>query len=159
MEINFFAAIDLTRLLLPVMRNTPGEKSILLVSTPSGLFGMPGRFAYSASKAAAQAVMESIRIEHKADKIHTVIFCPGYTKTALRTKGLAPDGSALREDQVPGAQTPERAAHLLVNAIEKRRRYAFTDLNGRGVFLLRSLCPPLLERLVAKKLRKDFEDN
>ena len=66
MELNFFAAVELTAELLPLMRRPATEterRALVLVSTPSGLYGVPGRFAYSASKAAGHAWMETLRSE------------------------------------------------------------------------------------------------
>lgn len=107
MELNFFAAVELTRLLLPQLKRTTGRKAILLVSTPSGLYGVPGRFAYSASKAAGHVWMETLRLELANDSIQCNIFCPGYTVTALRTSGLAADGSVLKEAQSKHAKSPD----------------------------------------------------
>ncbi len=152
MEINFFSMAELTRLSLPLLRKGKGERGILFVSTPSGLHGIPERFAYSASKAAGHMLMESLRFEHRKDGIFTTIFCPGYTRTALRTSGLAADGSTLHEEQARGAKSPEEVARLLLRSLKKRKRTAFTDLNGRVVYFLRTLAPALLEWLIRRKL-------
>ncbi len=157
MELNFFAAVELTRLLLPELKRAPGDKAVLLVSTPSGLYGVPGRFAYSASKAAGHVWMETLRLELADDHIQCNIFCPGYTATALRTSGLAADGSILKEEQSKHAKSPEHAAVKLREALEKNRRITLTNLQGRVVYWLRTLAPGLLEGLMRKKLKKDFE--
>lgn len=156
MELNFFAQLELTQRLLPLLRRAPGWKKILLVSTPSGLYGVPGRFAYSASKAAAHAWMESLRIELRADRIHTILFCPGYTATALRTSGLAADGGVLQEEQAKSARSPEDTAKRLVRALGGRRRVVLTNLPGRLTYWWRTLAPAALEALMRKKLKKDF---
>lgn len=157
MEINFFAAVELTMQLLPLLKKATGAKLIALVSTPSGLYGIPGRFAYSASKAAGHAWLETLATELKAENIHPVIFCPGYTRTELRTSGLAADGSRLVEEQASGARSPEEMAHQFRIALEKKRLLALTNLNGRIVFWLRTLYPGFLRWMLAKKLKKDFQ--
>lgn len=157
MEINFFAAVELTMQLLPLLKKATGAKLIALVSTPSGLYGIPGRFAYSASKAAGHVWLETLATELKAENIHPVIFCPGYTRTELRTSGLAADGSRLVEEQASGARSPEEMAHQFRIALEKKRLLALTNLNGRIVFWLRTLYPGFLRWMLAKKLKKDFQ--
>lgn len=157
MELNFFATVELTHRLLPLLKRARGEKRILLVSTPSGLYGVPGRFAYSASKAAGHAWMESIRMELRDDQIHTVIFCPGYVRTNLRSSGLAADGSVLQEEQARGAIAPEEAARRLRRALHGRQRVVAGNLLGRIVYWLRTLAPATLEWLMRKKLKKDFQ--
>ena len=155
-EINFFAMSELTSLLLPLMKKTTGNKAILLVSTPSGLYGVPGRFAYSASKAAGHALIETLRLELGDFGFQTGLFCPGYVKTNLRSSGLGPDGKVLQEEQARGARTPEEAALKLLGTLEKNKRIAFLGPNGPVVYWLRTLAPGLLERIMARKLKKDF---
>lgn len=163
MELNFFAAVELTAELLPLLQAGPaqdhGERQIVLISTPSGLYGIPGRFAYSASKAAGHVWLETLRTELKAAGIHTLIFCPGYTRTDLRTSGLAADGGRLQEEQASGALEPEAVARRLCRSMEAEQRIAFTGGTGRMVYWLRTLAPGLLEALMAKKLKKDFESD
>jgi short-subunit dehydrogenase len=76
MEINFYSPVYLTQLLLPAMRRAQGQRKIVLISTPSALHGIPHRFAYSASKAAGHAWMESIRVELHSENFDTLLFCP-----------------------------------------------------------------------------------
>ncbi|MCB1172471.1 MAG: SDR family NAD(P)-dependent oxidoreductase [Leptospiraceae bacterium] len=160
MEINFFAAVELTAQMLPLLkksaRPTGGRKSIVLVSTPSGLYGIPGRFAYSASKAAGHVWMEAMRQELKADQIQCNIICPGYTRTALRQSGLDGQGNTIQEEQAKEAKSPHYMAVQIINGIIKNKRLLLTDTNGRFVYWLRTLAPGLLERIMAKKLAKDL---
>ena len=158
-EINFFAAVELTGRLLTLLKaaKTGTFRSLVYVSTPSGLYGVPGRSAYSASKAAGHAWMESLRMELKEDNIDCVIFCPGYTRTALRTSGLAADGSRLSEEQSRHARTPEEMAVRLRKAIEGRKRTVLTGNQGRLLYYLRTLAPGLLEFFMRKKLREDMK--
>ncbi len=159
MEINFFAVAEITRLLLPLLKKTSGQKSIVLVSTPSGLYGIPGRFAYSASKAAGHALMETLRMELKDYRIGTTIYCPGYVRTNLRTSGLDHDGGTLKEEQASDAREPEEAAEKLIRAVERGKRFETLGKNGRAVYWLRTLAPGLLERITRRKLRADFAED
>ena len=156
MELNFFSVAELTAELLPVMKKTPAERLILLVSTPSGLYGIPGRFAYSAGKAAGHTLLEALRMELADERFHCTIFCPGYTRTGLRTSGLAADGTRLVEEQARGAREPGDVARELVRAIERRKRLVLLGFNGHFLFWGRTLFPRLLEALTVRKLKKDF---
>lgn len=151
MEINFFAPARLTRLLLPIMKESPGPKKIVYVSTPSGFHGIPERAAYSASKAAGNMLMETLRFELEPWNIGTMIFAPGYTKTELRTSGLGPDGKVISEDQEKNAKTPEEVASLLMEGVRKDKTNVFTDLNGRAVYWLRVLAPRFLFNKIKEK--------
>lgn len=155
MEINFLSPVYLTQALLPAMRKPAGQKKIVLISTPSALHGIPHRFAYSASKAAGHAWMESIRVELHREHFDTLLFCPGYTRTALRSSGLAADGSVLSEPQAKNARSPEDVAERLLRAIRKDKRIAFTSTAGPLLYYLRILAPGFLE----KRLRKELESS
>ncbi|MBE7439944.1 MAG: SDR family oxidoreductase [Spirochaetales bacterium] len=151
MEINFFAMTEVTRIFLPLLKAARGAQ-IMLVSTPTGLFGVPGRYAYAASKAAGHAFMETLSMELKENHISTHIFCPGYVQTGLRSSGLAADGEVLSEEQEKGAMEASEAAALLIRALARNKRIAFTGLNGRVMYFLRALAPRLLEKLILKKV-------
>ncbi len=151
MEVNYFAPASLTQVLLPLMEKTDGEKMIVYTSTPSGFYGIPERAAYSAAKAAGNSLMECLRMELKSSRIRTLVFAPGYTRTDLRNHVLSGDGSTGREEQAKGAASPESVARKLVRGMEKNKRVVFTDLNGYGVYWLRSLAPGFLEKRIMKK--------
>src|SRR5512139_1788146 len=62
MRINFAAPVALTRAVLPHLRER-GYGRMLFCSSAAGLYGNRGQSAYSASKAALLAFMQSIRLE------------------------------------------------------------------------------------------------
>ncbi|GIX41557.1 MAG: 3-oxoacyl-ACP reductase [Leptospiraceae bacterium] len=152
-EINFFSVVELTRIILPKLKENADKKMICLVSTPSGLYGIPERFAYSSSKAAAQLFLESISHEIYQNNISISIFFPGYTKTNLRRSGITSDGKPLSEEQEKNAKDPEDVAKIFRKAIQKEKKYVFTNLTGRVIFYLRVLAPNLLDKLIRKKTK------
>ena len=151
MELNFFAAVETVRQFLPFLKRATGDKKIVLISTPSGLYGISNRFGYSASKAAAQAFIESIGHELKADNISTAIFYPGYVATSLRTSGIQSDGQPISEKQASNARSAEEVAKIFTRAIEKDSRHVFTNTTGRFVYYTRTLAPWLLDLMISKK--------
>jgi dehydrogenase/reductase SDR family member 7B len=146
--------LELTQVVLPVMRKTSGERCIAFVSSVQALHGIPHRFIYSASKAAGNNWIETLRIELKDEGIHCLSFCPGYVRTNLRQSGLTASGEVLKEEQAKGAITPQKAAIYLRKAITKRKRIMFTDFSGRFVYVTRLLWPSLLEWILHRKLYK-----
>jgi short-subunit dehydrogenase len=83
MELNFFAPLALTRLVVPHMR---ARRSGMIVNVGSvgGKVPLPWMTLYSASKYALGALTEGLRMELKQDGIRTMIVCPGYVKTAFQ---------------------------------------------------------------------------
>jgi NAD(P)-dependent dehydrogenase (short-subunit alcohol dehydrogenase family) len=65
METNFFGPLLLTRALLPRMR-ARGKGYIIMISSLSGIAGLAGDVAYSASKSALEGATEALR--HEVDR-------------------------------------------------------------------------------------------
>ena len=65
METNFFGAALLSQVVLPYMRKR-GSGYIIMVSSLSGLAGLPGDFSYTASKFALEGAAEAMR--HEVDR-------------------------------------------------------------------------------------------
>jgi short-subunit dehydrogenase len=131
---------------------------MIVTSTVSGLYGVPARAAYSSSKSALHAVFESIRIELSEIGVRSIIFCPPYTKTNLRTSGLTGSGEKLNDKQHGGKLlTPDQVANAMLAAVEnKNSRLVTMDTSGFFVKVLRLFAPAILERKMFKKLYNDF---
>jgi short-subunit dehydrogenase len=82
MEVNFFGAAEMTRGLLPIMRQ---QKSghILNVSSVGGIVSMGGFALYCASKFALEGFSEGLRDEVKPLGIHVTIVEPGAFRTSF----------------------------------------------------------------------------
>ena len=154
--INFFGTVNLTLHLIEAIKKAKG--TIITTSTVSGLYGVPGRSVYSSSKSALHAVFESLRIELSEFGVRSILFCPPYTKTNLRTSGLTASGEKLNEAQYQGKiLTPEEVAKAMLNAVEdKNSRLVTMDKSGFFVKVLRLFAPAFLEKVMFKKLYKDF---
>jgi short-subunit dehydrogenase len=83
---------------------------------------MPGMAAYSASKAAAAAALESVRREFRRSKVHVIDVRPPHTETGLATHPL--DGTA---PKMPQGLTPRTVAERIVLAIEQNDSVVTAD--------------------------------
>ncbi|EMY78655.1 KR domain protein [Leptospira weilii serovar Ranarum str. ICFT] len=156
-DINFFGPIYLIQRLLPQIKLSRG--CVIATSTVSGLYGIPGRSAYSSSKSALHAVLEAARIELSEEGLSFIIFCPPYTKTKLRSSGLDGDGKVLNEGQYPSSKikSPEEVAFKMIDSVEDpNSRLVIMDSSGFFLKWLRNIAPAFLERTLFKKLYKDF---
>jgi short-subunit dehydrogenase len=156
--VNFFGNVHLTLELIEALKKARGM--VMVTSTVSGLYGIPGRSAYSSSKAALHAVYESLRVELSDYGVRSIIFCPPYTRTALRTSGLDAQGNQLNEEQASGKiKTPEEVAIEMVAAAEDpNSRLVIIDKSGFFVKWMRNLAPAFLEKVLRKKLHHDFKE-
>ena len=67
-----------------------GRGKLCGIASVAGYRGLPGAAAYSASKAAAIAYLESLRLELKASGVKVVTICPGYIATPMTEKNPYP---------------------------------------------------------------------
>lgn len=78
--------------LLPALdrMRTRRRGQVAIMSSLASFRGMPGRVAYSSSKAALRAYGEGLRGEVAADGIEVSVICPGYVRRRLQAKPRYP---------------------------------------------------------------------
>ncbi len=87
-ETNFFGWLELTNLLLPVMRNQ-GHGRIIQNSSVLGFVVMPFRGAYNSTKYAIEGLSDTLRLELKDTNIHVSLVEPGPILSRFRANALA----------------------------------------------------------------------
>lgn len=116
------------------------------IASVAGFRGIPGSGAYSGSKAAAIAYLESLRVELHRSGVAVVTVCPGYIATPMTAKNPY---------RMPFLLEPDKAARLIARAIARRRRFYVLPwpmaLTGR---VLRVMPRWLFDRLFAGAKRK-----
>ena len=143
MEVNFFAAVELLRQCLPLLK--AGDDPLLVnVGSILGHRGLPFNNEYCASKAALVGWSEAIRPELKRDGVHLLIVSPGTTDTDFFEHLIA------QGEQVPWGQqqgiAPQKVADLIIRAIRRRRYEIFPNWRGRLLVLLNRFSPALVDR-------------
>ena len=129
MELNFFAPLAMTQLVVPHMR---ARRSGMIVNVGSigGKVTLPWMTLYSVSKYALGALTEGQRMELMRDGIHTMLVCPGYVKTGFQKNVRA--GST--PEQVQKARrfaiTPEQCAEAIRRGVERDARTVVTPALG-----------------------------
>ena len=86
-ETNVFGWLELTNLLLPVMREQ-GYGRIIQNSSVLGLVAMPYRGAYNASKFALEGLSDTLRLELTDTDIHVSLVEPGPILSRFRANAL-----------------------------------------------------------------------
>ncbi len=95
------------------MKTQPEGGIIAQTNSLAGFQGLPFTAAYSGAKAAMRNFFDGARVELKKFNIRLVTLCPGFVSTRAHEKGEAP---------TPFIITPEKAAKIMVKAIEKEKR-------------------------------------
>ncbi len=104
MEVNFFGPFLLTRAVLPQMRRQ-NAGLIIMISSLSGVAGLPGDVAYTASKFAVEGATEALRHEVDRWNIRVALVEAGLYATRIFATSL-PSGQELPADYP--AQSPYR---------------------------------------------------
>ena len=86
-ETNIFGWLELTNLLLPVMRKQ-GYGRIIKNSSVLGFVAMPFRGAYNSSKFAIEGLSDTLRLELKDTNIHVSLVEPGPILSRFRANAL-----------------------------------------------------------------------
>ena len=169
-ETNFFGWLELTNLLLPVMRKQ-GYGRIIQNSSVLGFVAMPYRGAYNASKYAVEGLSDTLRLELHDTDIHVVLVEPGPILSNFRANALKAlqkyidiEHSVHREryqavlerltkegPAVPFTLPPEAVLEKVIRALEARTpkaRYYVTFPTGLFAWLKRLLPTKTLDRLL-----------
>ncbi len=151
MEVNFFSAVELTRLALPHLR-AGRDPQVVNVSSVTGRRGLPGCTEYCASKFALAGWSESLRAELAGDGINVLLVSPGAIQTEFRTHLISDRidyGSAGRQ-----TMTADRCAEIIVSAMRRRRREVVITAPARLLVWANRLAPSLLDWVLRRHARK-----
>ncbi|RLP75032.1 SDR family oxidoreductase [Mycetocola tolaasinivorans] len=95
LTLNVVAAAELTRILLPTLRERAG--TVIFIGSGASTRPVPGSVVYAASKHALRALADTLRIDEEPHRIRVATVAPGQTDTEM-LRSLVP----------PSSYTPER---------------------------------------------------
>ena len=119
MDIDYFGTIALTKAVLPAMLKAQ-KGHIVVMTSVTGLVGIPGRSTYSAAKHALHGYFDALRAEIWRDNIKVLLVVPGYIKTNISFNALTETGqpqNKMDDGQANGIM-PEVLAQKILHAIE-----------------------------------------
>lgn len=171
-ETNFFGWVELTNLILPVMRKQKYGR-IIQNSSVLGFAAMPFRGAYNASKYAVEGWSDTLRLELRGSGIFISLIEPGPIATRFRANAMRAferyidaEHSVHREKYLairnrlnkPGAAVPftlppeavlKKVIHALKADLPKARYYVTLPTHLFG-FLKRILPVSMLDKILSK---------
>ncbi len=155
MKVNLWGAVWCTHAALPHLKADRGN--IVAVSSPAGLFGVPGRTAYSATKFAMTGFFEALRAELKEVGVSVTTAYPGVVATRTRHRGYNARGepagvSGLKEDD---AMSVEECARLIIEGMNGRKREVVMTAKGKLGRFAKLLVPGMVENMVLAALKED----
>ena len=143
-ELNFFAALEMTQLVVPHMRRQK-RGTIVNVGSIAGKITLPWFTLYSASKYALGSLTDGLRMELKRDGIHAMTVCPGYVRTDFQAHvlgGRPPESMRRGRAFAIGA---EQCAEAIARGVERDARTVVTPRTGWLIIALARLLPSLVD--------------
>ncbi len=145
LDINVYGLATTFAPFIPAMRQR-GTGRLVGIASVAGIRGLPGAEAYSASKAAAIAYLESLRVELRSSGVRVVTIAPGYIDTPMTEHNPYP---------MPFKLPVDEAARRFASAIERGSSYTVIPWQmGIVAKVLRLLPNWLYDRLFAKAPHK-----
>jgi NAD(P)-dependent dehydrogenase (short-subunit alcohol dehydrogenase family) len=171
-ETNLFGWLELTNLILPVMRNQ-GYGRIIQNSSVLGFVALPFRGAYNASKYALEGLSDTLRLELKGTDIYVSLIEPGPILSQFRKNGVKAlnryidiENSIHREKYknelerlnkegaaVPFTLPPEAVLKKVIHALESgkpKARYYVTFPTYLFGYLKRVLTDSMMDSILGK---------
>ena len=157
MDTNFWGTVYCTKYALPYLLESKG--SVVGVISTAGYLGLPGRTGYSASKFAIRGFLSTLRVEHRYDKLHVMVFAPGFTASNIRNMALLADGSPQgmtprNEDKM---MTAERVAQRLAYGLKHRKNEMLLTPIGKITKFFTFALPKFSEWCEYKMMAKEPE--
>lgn len=165
MDTNFLGMVNITREILPVMRNQGGGK-IINISSIGGLMGLPFQAFYSAGKFAIEGFSEALRMEVRQFNIRVILINPGdfhtnnsanrrnfLTKTSTNDpyhKQFEKTLAIIEKDEANGWK-PYVLAKNIVKIVECKnphQRYIVASAEQKLAVLLKKILPGKWFRLI-----------
>jgi len=123
-----------------------GRGRLVGIASVAGIRGLPGAGAYSASKAAVIAYLESLRVEMHGSGVKVVTIAPGYIDTPM---------TAVNRYPMPFMLPADEAARRFAKAIDAGTGYAVIPWQmGVVAKLMRILPNAIFDRVFARAGRK-----
>lgn len=140
LDVNVLGMVNTFQPFVVAMRDA-GRGALVGIASVAGFRGLPGAGAYSASKAAVIAYLESLRVELYRSGVKVVTLCPGYIKTPMTQNNPYPMPFILEADE---------AARRMAYAIARQTSFAVIPWQMSLVGSLLKLLPRgLYDRLFA----------
>ncbi|MCA2971412.1 MAG: SDR family NAD(P)-dependent oxidoreductase [Acidobacteriaceae bacterium] len=154
-ELNLFAALHLTQLAVPGMRERR-HGMIVNIGSIASKVTLPWFTLYSATKHALASFTDGLRMENAAAGLHAMLVCPGYVKTRFQQNvliGRPPDELASGRRFATTAPTLARA---IADGIARNRRQVLHPASGWALIAAWRTLPRLVEAIF-EKLQRDHQ--
>lgn len=147
MEVNFFAAVELTRSSLPMLRR--GKAPVICnISSVLGHCAVANKSEYCASKFAIHGWSDALRMELAEQGIHVCLVSPSTTASEFFEASVGTESRYAKRRQ--SASSPGIVARSAMKAIARHRNEVILTLGGKLLVWADRICPPLMHRILSR---------
>lgn len=144
---NLLAPIDLSRLLLPHLRQRP-DAVIVNIGSALGSVGLAGNATYCATKFGLRGFSEALRRELADSKVQVCYFAPRATQTAINS----PAANAANAELGVSVDAPQAVARQMLQWLRSGRTRGAIGWPERFFARVNALLPSLVDRAVRSHL-------
>ncbi len=147
MEVDFFSAVELTRLALPLLRQG-SSAYIAVVGSVLGHRAVPLKSEYCAAKFAMRGWSEALRVELRAEKIDVIMISPSTTRSEFFDSLVDTDSHVASKSL--GAMTAQAVAKQILRSIRSGHRDHVLSIGGKSLVFFSWLFPRTFDRILAR---------
>jgi NADP-dependent 3-hydroxy acid dehydrogenase YdfG len=155
MDVNLYGTLYIVKAFLPHLLQRPAAH-IANVSSMGGFLPVPGQTIYGASKAAVKLLTEGLHSELQGTNVKVTLVYPGAIGTNISVNsGVAtPDAAeASAKDSSFKTLAPDKAAEIIVDAIEKDRYSVLVGSDAKFMDLISRLNPRMAADFIYKQMK------
>ncbi len=156
MGVNFWGVVNGSRAFLPQLETRP-RGWLVNISSIFGIIGVPGQAAYNASKFGVRGYTEALWHEYQDSTVTICLVHPGGIKTAIARNSrvssavnAAEHVQGIKRFEQLARTSPQRAASVIVQGMEKGRRRIYIGNDARVVAALARLFPDNYMRVLGR---------
>ncbi|MBI1320792.1 MAG: SDR family oxidoreductase [Candidatus Hydrogenedens sp.] len=157
MDVNFFGSLHMTKACLPSIIERQG--GIAVLSSVAGFAPLLGRTGYCASKHALHGFFDTLRAEMRPRGVSVTIVCPTFVQTGFSDKGLAADGSTIKQPRsdTGKAVSADDVARALTEGVRKKESRVIVGATGKLAWWVCRLLPDFYESRMARRFEREFK--
>ena len=147
MELDFFAPVELTRSLLPLLRK--GRRpAIMNIGSVLSHRAVPLKSEYCAAKFALRGWSEALRCELAREKIDVLQISPSTTRSEFFESLVDTESNATSRSI--GSMSPKRVAQIAIAGLIRSRREIILSLGGKGLVWAGRFFPGIVDRFLSR---------
>lgn len=147
-EVDFFAAVELSRRLMPML--VAGSPSTLCnIGSVLGHCAVPDKAEYCAAKFALHGWSDALRSEWRRYGITVTLVSPSTTRSEFFDSLVGSDGDV--ESRSIGSWSTDQVGDAAIRAIERRRREMILSLGGKLLVYADRFVPDIVSRFLARQ--------